>query len=262
MIEYLTQPFFKYLPTPLAAIAAAIVWGQKQYLSANQYQAWQVTGLLHLLVLSGQNIMLLVSFGNLLSERLGLKFRLMLTTAIASFYLLAFGGDPPIVRAAIMALLSVLAINWQKTTQSVLLLFISCLIMLILRPDWLGSLSFQLSVAATFGIQVLYPYFLSRYKTRNPLIQAFMIALSAQLATTPLLLINFRRLSLISLPLNVLASFLVEPIMIIGVATSLFGNFVPGITELGSLLLLGLVGILNWIINILLPLASWLTLHI
>ena len=97
MIDYLVRPFFQYLPTDLGAIAAAMIWGQKQYLTSQQYQVWQTTGLLHLLVLSGQNITLLVNFLQIFTKRLGLKWQLLITILVAIFDLVIFGTEAPIV---------------------------------------------------------------------------------------------------------------------------------------------------------------------
>ena len=125
MIDYLIKPFFQYLPSDLSALGAAMIWGQKQFLSSQQYQIWQTTGLLHLLVLSGQNITLLVGFAQIFSKRLNPKFGLFMTVAVAVFYLLVFGQDPPIVRASIMAILSSLALFSQTTSPPLYLLLLT-----------------------------------------------------------------------------------------------------------------------------------------
>ncbi len=262
MIEYLIKPFFQYLPTDLSAIAAAMVWGQKQYLTSTQYQVWRTTGLLHLLVLSGQNITLLVNFLQIFTKRLGLRWQLLITVLVALFYLVIFGTEAPIVRASVMAILSSLVIFEQTTTPPLFLLFLSAGLMLIAKPEWLTSLSFQLSFAATGGILFFYPYFLAKIKFKSAFLKMFFVSLSAQILTTPLLLITFREMSLFTLPINTLVAFLVEPIMLIGVLTSLIGNWLPLLNLVLNLILFGLLGLLNWIVNFCYPLSLWLQLRI
>lgn len=253
MIEYLIKPFFQYLPSDLSALAAAMVWGQKQFLTSQQYQVWQTTGLLHLLVLSGQNITLLVGFVQIFGKRFGPKASLLITATVAGFYLLVFGQEPPIVRASIMAILSCLALFSQATSPPLYLLFFSVFLMLIVQPQWLQSLSFQLSVAATAGIMIFYPWFQARYRFKSSLASAFFLSLAAQIFTTPLLLFNFRQISLLVLPLNTLVSFLVEPIMLAGIILSLTGNWLTILSPLFSLILFGLLSILSWLVNVCYP---------
>lgn len=250
LVNKLTQPYFNYFPNDLAGLASAMVWGQKQHLSAYHYELFQKTGLLHLLVLSGQNITLLVSFFNSLSQALGHKVKLIITIGIALFYLLVFGGDPPIVRSSLMAIMSSLVILQQKNTLPIYLLFIVSSLLLLINPSWWTSLSFWLSVSATLGIQLFYPYFQAKYHFKNQLAQTFFLSLSAQILTTPLLILVFREVSLITLPMNVLVGWLVEPIMFLGVLLSLVGQFFKPLAYLISWFLFGLLQLLNLLVKI------------
>jgi competence protein ComEC len=262
MIGRLTEPFFHYLPSDLASLGAAMVWGQKQYLTSQQYQMWQTTGLLHLLVLSGQNITLLVGFLQIFVKGLALKFRLLVVISVALFYLLAFGGEAPIVRASTMAVLGALTIYLQTTAPPLVLLLLSALGMLAVKPEWLGSLSFQLSFAATFGIVVFYPLFLQRFRFKSELSKMFFVSLSAQILTTPLLLFVFRDVSLLTLPINTVVAFLVEPIMVVGVLVSLVGNLFPPLLPVFSLAFFGLLKFLSWLVAACYPLSLLFRLKI
>jgi len=266
MIKYLTEPFFRYLPNDLAAIAVAMVWGQKSFLTSQQYQVWKTTGLLHLLVLSGQNITLLVGFLQIFSKQLGLYFQLGITVLVALFYLFVFGAEAPIVRASVMAILSSVTIFSQTVAPPLFLLFLTSLVMLSFRPDWLGSLSFQLSFGATLGIMLFYPrlkqWYKKRFRKNNELADMFFVSLSAQTFTTVLLLINFREASLLTLPINTVVAFLVEPIMVVGVLASIIGNLVPFLAPVIFLPLFGLIMILDWLVNLFYPLGVILKLYI
>lgn len=239
-----------------------MVWGQKQYLTSAQYQMWQTTGLLHLLVLSGQNITLLLGFFAILSKKFGIKAQLFITVLVAGFYLIVFGNEAPIVRSCIMAILSSIVLYQQTTTPSLFLLFLASSIMIVIKPSWLASLSFQLSFAATLGILLLYPYFLNKYKFKSNLSSMFFVSVSAQALTTPLLLVYFRQISLLVLPINVLVGFLVEPIMLAGVLTSLSALALPILSPVFSLVLFGLLSLLNLLIENAYPLSMLFQLRI
>lgn len=262
MLEILSQPFNAFLSPDLAALALAMIWGQKKGLPPDLYQQFQVTGLLHLLVLSGQNITLLLGCLEAFIKHKGLKWRLILTISIAMFYLCTFPTEAPIIRASIMAILSSLAWWESATTPSLIILGFTCLIMLGWHPEWLGSLSFQLSVAATFGILVFYPRLSARFKGFHPLRQSFLLSLSAQLGTFPLLLLNFREYSLLSLPINVLVAWLIEPIMLVGVIFSVLGAFLPLAAQIIALPLSLLLFILKTIVALLAPISQLFILRL
>ena len=239
-----------------------MIWGQKQYLNSYQYKLWQTTGLLHLLVLSGQNITLLVGFFNILVKKWGIKWQLVVTLLVASFYLVVFGSEPPIIRSCLMAILSALVLYQQTTTPPLYLLFLTSATMLFFKPEWLTSLSFQLSFGATLGILWFYPIFQAKYKFKSELAMMFFVSLSAQIFSTPLLLIYFRQISLLVLPINVVVGLVVEPIMLVGVLTSLSALALPILTPVFSLVLFGLLSLLNLLVENAYPLSMLFQLRI
>jgi competence protein ComEC len=81
--------------------------------------------------------------------------------------------------------------------------------------------------------------------------QILALTLSAQIFTTPLLLIFFREYPLLSIPINLVVSFFVEPIMVFGILLSLLSLLGPIITFPLSLILFGLL-------QTLLTIISWL----
>src|SRR3989304_8096066 len=106
LVNWLVEPYFKLLPYDSASLLAGIVWGQKAYLTNENLDLFRQTGLLHLLVLSGENITLLLAFFNPLARLVGFRIRLAIIVVIACFYLVTFSAEPSIVRAALMAVIS------------------------------------------------------------------------------------------------------------------------------------------------------------
>ncbi len=241
----MSEPFFRYLPADMAAVAAGMVWGQRQLLDADQFGAFRSTGLLHLLVLSGQNITLLVGFFQNLDKWLGYRLKIGLTMAVALFYLAVFSSEPPIVRASLMAVLNGLVILKERATPPLYIFFLTALVMLVFRSEWIGSLSFWLSMAATFGIYTLYRPLLKKLK-----IEALALSVSAQVFTTPLLLLTFREFPLLALPMNVLVTVLVEPIMFFGVLLSLAYHLCPFLTIPLSFILFGILKLLLFLVEL------------
>jgi competence protein ComEC len=98
------------------------------------------------------------------------------------------------------------------SAASVRRLFLAAVLgMLLVKPAWLWDLGFQLSVAATAGMIWIVPVLKRRLSAWPPLAES----LAASLATAPVLILNlgWERLSLTSIPANVLATPLVAPLM-------------------------------------------------
>ena len=257
MIDALIRPYFLLLPHDIASVTAAMVWGQKTELTQQVYDMFRVNGLVHLLVLSGQNITLLLGFFAGLEKRLGYKVKALLTIGIGAFYIFLF-KDPPIMRAVFMACISSFALLFNAPVSGLWVFAITVISLLIAYPQWLSSISFLLSAGATLGILLFYIpirlWLLSIISMRQSIvlycIDAAALSLSAHIFTVPLLLAFFRELSLLSVPMNIAVGWLIEPIMVLGVLTScLYYIFAP-FAMFCAYLLFGLMSILLWIIQI------------
>ena len=95
----------------------------------------------------------------------------------------------------------------------------TALICLMIRPYWVFDVGFQLSFTAVLGIFVGL-YFLDQFELPQPLKkcgQLTTISFSAQLAVSPILGFYFEELSLLALPLSIIASPVLPLVMLIGV---------------------------------------------
>ena len=72
-----------------------------------------------------------------------------------ALYTVLVGGEPPVVRAAIMGCLSLVALQLGRRSDALTALLLSAVAMTALRPQALWDVGFQLSFAATLGL-ILY----------------------------------------------------------------------------------------------------------
>ncbi len=207
------------LPEPYAALAAGILLGIDATIPDDVQQAFNDTSATHVLVISGSNVALLTGVllalgARLLGKRLGVAAALV---GIA-LYALLVGGEPSVVRAAVMGTLVVLATGLGRASTALVALGAAALGMAAANPHVLWDVGFQLSVAATAGLLLIAPG-LTRAISRllgagssDPLLRrgaAFLadglaVTLAASLAVLPLLLYSFQRISLVGLLTNLL----------------------------------------------------------
>jgi competence protein ComEC len=124
------------------------------------------------------------------------------------FYALLAGGSSSIWRAAVAGLCIALALLLGRETDGLSLWSLALLILVLINPLQLHDLGFQLTFAATWGLLVLAPSlrkFLQKSFGRNWFCDAVAFSIAAQIATVPLLLYHFGRVSLVGFGANLLA---------------------------------------------------------
>lgn len=217
------------LPEPQASLLNGILFGVKASMPKYLYQALIDTGTLHIIALSGMNISILANLTAKTTLFLGRKASSIITISLIVLFIIFVGASPSAVRAAIMGSLSLLSIYFGRQNWGLLSLFLASGIMIIFNFGLIKNISFQLSFLATLGI-LLAGKKLDRQNKKglqNRLISFLkdnlMLTLSAQLFTLPIILFNFRRLSLIAPIANLSVEWVIQPLMVLGFITSIMG---------------------------------------
>lgn len=197
------------------------------------------SGLGHLTAVSGANVaIVLVAVGLLLERtRLARSFQLLVMLCVLGAYLVVVRPEPSVVRASVMAVIALAYwfLGLQKHGESILLM--SVVTLLFIDP-WLAlSWGFALSVSATFGLIVL-PKVFGISPEDHWSRKVVGVALSAGLATFPVLVAMGAHPSFAYIVANVLAEVFVAPATILGLLAALVGVFdvVPGIGNLFHLI--------------------------
>ncbi len=217
------------LPEPQASLLNGILFGFRASIPKLFYNALITTGTLHIIALSGMNISILASLTAKSTMFLGRKASSILTLCLIVLFVLFVGPSPSVVRAAIMSSLSLIAIYFGRQDWGVLGLVLAAGIMLLYDFSLIKNLSFQLSFLATLGIILANRKGERQYKAG--LINRFKywfrenlkLTFSAQLFTLPIILYNFHRISLIAPIANLAIEWAIQPIMVLGFLTAIFG---------------------------------------
>ena len=222
------------LPSPDAGLLTGILLGLGHTLPDDLYQAFRVTGLTHIIVISGFNISLLLQAVMLASQRwLHRWTTLLLSLGAVLLYTLFVGPSPPVVRAALIGAFFVGAQLAGRAPHALASLAGASLVMTIGNPLLLWGISFQLSFAATLALILIEPLlkrdlfavmsgWMSQERARRWLKilgELLLATVAAQLATLPIIWAHFGELSLISLLANVLVLPVQPAIMALGFLT-------------------------------------------
>ncbi|MFH1827082.1 MAG: ComEC/Rec2 family competence protein [bacterium] len=253
--SFFTNVINSYLPEPHASLLNGILFGVQLKTSQSFFQELKIVGLLHIVVLSGINITLLASIIASFTGFLNKKVSLIITITSIVLFVFFVGPEPPIVRAAIMGSLSLIAIIFGRQKSSLYLLFLSGLVVALFRPLWIKSVSFQLSYGATLGI-ILF----GKVKLKGREISSHFIyeitkeikpSIAAQIFTVPIIFLYFKQISLIAPISNLLVSPIISPLMVFGFITAILGkiNFYLGLIP--SYICYGLLSYVVFVIDFL-----------
>ncbi len=230
--------------------------------------SFRVAGLSHALAASGFHLSVLLGAVLPLGRSLGRPLRLTLAGGAILLFLLLAGPQPSVVRAVLTGGMGLLILEAGRRARPLALLLLTAVVMLLLRPDWLADVGFQLSVAATAALlvtarpleQALHPW-LPRWLRPNWTAPALAVPLAATLWTLPLQLLHFGVVPLYAVPANLLAAPLLTPLTLGAMGLSLVALLAPPL--LGVLLLpVDLLARLLLLVAQLfaaLPMAQWQT---
>lgn len=211
---------------PEASFAVGLLLGSRAGMPKELSEAFQQVGLTHVVAISGYNISLLISLMFSFFYFLPLKTRVFVSTVAIGVFVILVGASAAVVRAGVMGLLTLWAMFTGRRSQVFFALVWSAFFMVLSNPYvLLYDVGFQLSFLSTFGLLTLEPWLSKKIPGKAGVFkEAFVLSLAAQIATTPLTLFNFGRLSLVSPLANVLAAPFLPLAMLFSGLSLLFGS--------------------------------------
>lgn len=228
--EEIIKAFQRVMPLNDAGIITALLFGGYQNINKSVVNDFAATGLIHILSVSGAHIALVAGLIRWICERLRLSSLVTASLAalLITLYAVMSGLTPPVIRSAIMGLISLLAVVFERESYAPTALSITALGMLIYQPLLLFDISFQLSFGATAGLVFLYRPTVE-YLSRLPdwLAGPLAVTLSAQIGVIPLIAWYFNNFSLISFAANILVLPIVELVILLGLAGVIIYMAIP-----------------------------------
>jgi competence protein ComEC len=233
---------WRHVSHPLdRAVTASMVLGDEGALDLATRDEFRAAGLLHLLVVSGSQVAaLIIGLRRILPRGLRLSWP---GCAVECLVLLAYcaiaGAENSIVRATIMAMAFAVAVRVDLDRGGKNFLAAAALVLLCLRPLDARDPGAQMSFAATLALIAFARPLSARLTARGvPGVVADIVAATcvASIAVAPLSLFHFHRVSLVSLPANLLAAPLAVLLLYTSFATALLDALSPAAAAVGGFL--------------------------
>ncbi len=225
---YLKQIIDKNAPSPQREIIEAMTIGNQTGIPADIRDNFNKTGTSHILSISGLHIGMVAAiafffFSILLksSEYLMLRFNIIKVAAAGAFILVVFyaliaGMGVTVLRAALMALVFLVALIFGRQRDLYNTLALAGLIILIITPEALFDISFQLSFLAVLSMIYIVPRFSNLHFEQISFLPAWgisiirylymsiLVCLAATIGTLPLIIFYFNRVSSVTIIANLI----------------------------------------------------------
>ncbi|HUG52419.1 MAG TPA: DNA internalization-related competence protein ComEC/Rec2, partial [Vicinamibacteria bacterium] len=216
--------------------------GERTALARETSETFRMAGTYPVLALSGAQVALVAGLLTLALRRMGVApvpSALAISGALV-FYCTFVGGDVPVLRATVMAIVVLAGRALDLDGDAANLLGLAALGLLAHRPSAVGDVGFQLSFAATLGLVTLTPPLAARLPALPFRLElALASSLGAQAALLPLLAWHFHRLAPAALVLNLAAVPLSAGVLLAGFAllgaSALAPPLVPAVAGLAWL---------------------------
>lgn len=260
-ISYLRERFLLSLNgvnQDATGLVAGLTIGERSLLSDAVEYEMKTLSLTHLVAVSGANLAIVVGAIYFLCAGLGLRrnLRFLIALVAMSGYVLLVGPESSVIRAATMALFVMIGLWLGRGSSTLNSLSLAVICLLCIDPGLATDIGFALSAFATAGLLVMAAPMFEWLRNYMPDILAMGIAAStsAQLFTTPVLLVMQPSIPLYSVLANLIVEPVVAPITILGILSVLVSAVnIPlagGVSYLASILS-------NWIVIVAQELASW-----
>lgn len=194
----------------ICALSNAICLGDKSGLTNEVKNLFAKCGIMHIVAVSGLHVGAIYIMARKVLQLL--RIRIIQSKVIAIIfiwiYAIIIGMPPSVLRAASILTYVITGELCNKSFSSLNGILACAFFTLIIAPNNINNLSFQLSYAAYIGIILIFPIFAPAKKGGNKyakkIIASISVSVAAQLLTTPIAIYYFHGTSINSFILNIL----------------------------------------------------------
>ena len=205
--DWFSERVEEVLPEKEAGLGKSYLLGVKTGLDKKLSENLRMVGLTHIVVASGAHLSILVEIARKIFGRLSRFSGLMFSILFIVFFMCMVGWTPSILRAGIMAILSLLTWYTGRKIAPLRMIVMVAAVTLMMNPLFLNSLGWILSFASYIGIMIIGPLIVKFfYGAKKPgfVASTVMMTVAATMMTLPVTLYYFGQVSIISVMANLL----------------------------------------------------------
>ena len=219
----------KHLPSPHSELVLGMTVGIDKFYEVPIFkEVLRDTGTIHVVVVSGYNVTLVYTT---IIKLLGTPYKsknIILAVSGTLFFAVVSGFEPPVVRAWVMGSIIAVSKFYGRRINAMKVLLFTGLVLIVINPKYVYSLSFQLSFLATLSLIMFESNVSAKikkvFKKDSLFAEDLSATLSAQTLIWPYLSYKFGTISLISPLVNALVLWTVPLATMMGAVFLALGS--------------------------------------
>ncbi|MHC4220850.1 MAG: DNA internalization-related competence protein ComEC/Rec2 [Planctomycetota bacterium] len=257
--------------SPTKGLLEALLLGYRGNVESETYTAFQKTGLLHFISLSGLHLGILIGMVWWFCRMLGLTkpARAAVCIVVLAVFLMVVPPRPPTLRAAVMCLMLCVSNFFRRYSSPYNTLSLAAIILLLIRPTQLFEAGWQLSFACVLGIIFFtdrIEFFIKDHITNWQWskkilkirllfkivlisVSLFSVSLAAWLGSAGILLYHFYTITPLAYIWTIIVFPLIALILAIGFLKVLLAFLIPSVAALLAVATTYLCQLLIWIVK-------------
>lgn len=231
--ESSTDHLEQYIDQPAVLLVSGMLLGDTQF-SKEEKSLFRVSGLSHVVVLSGFNVALVIGAVLFVLKMFPLYVRVIGASLLTCVFVVMVGGEASVVRATFMAHVALLALVIGRGYSALHALLFSLLVFGVWSPEaLLYDVSLHLSFLATLGVVYVREKIAIFVKGSDTWYrELFISSFSAYLMTLPYSMYMFGSVSVYALLANMIVLPLVPILMTLGGGVLIMSFIVPYVAVL------------------------------
>lgn len=221
------------LSEPHGTLGLGFLVGGRSQLPDDLQNQLALTGLTHIVAVSGFNLTILVRATRRLLAKRSKYLSTLAALGLVAVFIAITGNSPSIARAAVVSVIAIAAWYYGRPLKPVMLLLLAAVATAMYRPTYLWSdIGWSLSFLAFAGVLLLAPAVETKLKISKKSPQWLLIlieTLSAQALTLPLIVHTFGQVSLIAPIANLMVLPLIPLTMLLVLIAGLAGVVMPAV---------------------------------
>ncbi len=195
-----------------AGFLNSILLGMRRDMPERLKKGFLHSGAMHFLAISGLHTGIIYAFimALLFLVPISRYVKLIIIIPFMIFYALLTYMNPPVVRAVMFIVFFTAGIFLRKDTETDNIIMLTAMLMLILNPLNLQSISFMLSFLAVYAV-------MKSYRTKNRLLSVLLPSATVMIVTGPVIMNKFSYISFLSPVSTVILLPLIAGMMVLGI---------------------------------------------
>lgn len=216
-----------------ASLMSAVIINERTALDKDVWDDYSRTGVVHIIAISGMHITLFVTIVffllSFIKNKKYEKWKYGIAIGFVWLYVALTGLPPSAVRAGIMFTIIGIGIILDRKQIAYNTLFFTAFLSLLIQPNWLWDVGFQLSFLSVLSIFLFFEPIKKCVKTKKKIVEflwsTIAVSISVQILLTPLLIYYFHQFTIWSVVANVPAALYSTLFMVLTLLIIVLGFF-------------------------------------